>query len=150
MKSLPGLVVAAAFIGLTVATGNPLWDGTGSVVIGLILVGVAMLLATECKKLLIGERARPALQRAIQSIAEETNGVCKVNELITVHLGPQQVVVMLSLEFDDALALTDVEGATERIEERVREQFPEVFRLFIRAQSRQAADVEQQVLAETE
>src|SRR6478735_3224773 len=123
-----------------------LWDGIGSVVIGLLLAGVAMLLATECKKLLIGERARPALQEAIRSIAEEASGVCKVNELITVHLGPQQVVVMLSLDFDDALALSDVEAATEGIEVQVRERFSEVFRLFVRAQSRQAAHVERQVL----
>jgi len=150
LAALTGLVVAAAFIGLTVATGDPLWDGIGSVVIGLLLAGVAMLLATECKKLLIGERARPALQEAIRSIAEEASGVCKVNELITVHLGPQQVVVMLSLDFDDALALSDVEAATEGIEVQVRERFSEVFRLFVRAQSRHAAHVERQVLAEAQ
>ena len=147
LAALTGLVVAAVFIGLTVASGNPLWDGIGSVVIGLILAGVAMLLATECKKLLIGERASAALQQAIQAIAEKTSGVCKVNELITVHLGPQQVVAMLSLDFEDTLALGDVECATEGIEERVRKRFPEVFRLFVRAQSRQAAHVERQVLA---
>lgn len=150
LAALTGLAVAAAFIGVTVATGNPLWDGIGSVVIGLILAGVAMLLASECKKLLIGERASPALQQAIHSIAERTPGVCKVNELISVHLGPQQVVVMLSLDFDDALALSDVEAASEGIEEQVRKRFSEVFRLFVRAQSRQAAHVERQVLAEAE
>jgi cation diffusion facilitator family transporter len=150
LAALTGLVVAAAFIGLTVATGNAVWDGVGSVLIGLILVGVAMLLATECKKLLIGERARPALQQAIQAIAEGTAGVCKVNELITIHLGPQQVVVMLSLDFDDALALHDVERATEGIEDQVRRQFPEVFRLFLRAQSRQADHAERQLLAHAE
>ena len=150
LAALTGLVVAAVFIGLTVATGNPLWDGTGSIVIGLLLAAVATLLATECKKLLIGERASVALERAIQSVAKQTPGVCKVNEIITVHLGPQQVVVMLSLDFDDALALSDVESATEGMEEQVRMKFPEVFRLFVRAQSRQAAHAERQVLAETQ
>jgi len=150
LAALTGLAVAAIFIGLTVASGNPLWDGIGSVVIGLILAGVAILLATECKKLLIGERASEALQQSIRSIAEEAAGVCKVNEIISVHLGPQQVVVMLSLDFDDALALSDVEAATEGIEERVRQRFSEVFRLFVRAQSRHAAHVERQVLAEAQ
>nr|WP_166176654.1 cation diffusion facilitator family transporter [Altererythrobacter segetis] len=150
LAALAGLVVAAIFIGLTVFTGNPLWDGTGSIVIGLILAGVAILLATECKKLLIGERASAALEQAIQSVAHQTSGVCKVNEIITVHLGPQQVVVMLSLDFDDALALSDVESATEGMEEQVRKRFPEVFRLFVRAQSRQAAHAERQVLAEAQ
>jgi cation diffusion facilitator family transporter len=150
LAALTGLLVAAVFIGLTVATGNPLWDGTGSIVIGLLLAAVATLLATECKKLLIGERASAVLEQAIQSIAHETSGVCKVNEIITVHLGPQQVVVMLSLDFDDALALSDVESATEGMEEQVRTRFPEVFRLFVRAQSRQAAHAERMVLAEAQ
>ena len=88
------------------------------------------------------------IEKAIQSLASQTAGVCKVNEIVTVHLGPEQVVVMLSLDFEDALALTDVETATEGLEEQVRAQFPEVFRLFVRAQSRQAAHVERQVLAE--
>jgi cation diffusion facilitator family transporter len=148
--ALTGLVVAAVFIGLTVLTGNPLWDGIGSVVIGLLLGAVAMLLATECKKLLIGERASVALQQAIEGIARGTPGVCKVNEILTVHLGPRQVVAMLSLDFEDSLSLRDVESATEGIEEQVRSRFPEVFRLFVRAQSRQAAHVERQVLAEAE
>ena len=150
LAALAGLVVATIFIGLTVETGNPTWDGMGSIVIGLILAGVAMLLASECKKLLIGERASPEVEKGIQSMARETSGVCKVNEIITVHLGPQQVVVMLSLDFDDDLALDDVEKATESMEEQVRNRFPEVFRLFVRAQSREAAHAERQVLAGAE
>jgi cation diffusion facilitator family transporter len=148
--ALTGLIVAAIFIGLTVVTGNPLWDGVGSVVIGLLLAAVAMLLATECKKLLIGERASIALQQAIEGIAMDAPGVCKINEIITTHLGPRQVIVMLSLDFDDELRLHHVEAATERIEAKVRERFPEVFRLFVRAQSRQAAHAERQVLADAE
>ena len=109
-----------------------------------------MLLATECKKLLIGERASIALQQAIEDIAREASGVCRVNEIITTHLGPRQVIVMLSLDFDDTLKLHHVETATEQIEAQVRERFPEVFRLFVRAQSRQAAHAERQVLADAE
>lgn len=148
--ALAGLVVAALFIGLTVATGNPLWDGSGSIVIGLLLGAVAILLATECKKLLIGERANTALQQAIEHIAHAAPGVCQVNEILTVHLGPQQVVAMLSLDFDDTLPLHHVETATERIEAQVRDRHPEVFRLFVRAQSRHAARIEREVLAEAE
>jgi cation diffusion facilitator family transporter len=139
MAALAGLVVAAVFIGLTVATGDPRWDGAGSVVIGLILTAVAILLATECKKLLIGERASPELQHAIQEIAEQAPGVCRMNEIITVHLGPRQVVAMLSLDFDDTLPLSHVETTTERIEAKVKAKYPEVFRLFVRAQSPRAA-----------
>jgi len=150
LAALGGLVVAAIFIGLTVATGNPLWDGSGSIVIGLLLAAVAILLASECKKLLIGERASAALQDAIGRVAEEAPGVCRVNEILTIHLGPQQVVAMLSLDFDDTMQLSEVETATERIEEQVRAKYPEVFRLFVRAQSRQAAQAEREVLADAE
>lgn len=150
MAALAGLIVAAIFIGLTVGTGNPVWDGVGSVVIGLILVAVSMLLGKECKKLLIGERASPELQQAVRGIAEGAPGVCEVSEIITVHLGPRQVVVMLSLDFDDNLPLSDVESATQRIDDQVRAQFPEVFRLFVRPQSRKAARTERQTLAEAE
>jgi len=149
LAALAGLIVAGIFIGLTIATGNPLWDGVGSVVIGAILAAVATLLATECKKLLIGERASPALQQAIHDVSEAAPGVCRVNEIITVHLGPRQVVGMVSLDFDDTLPLSEVETATEQIEDRVRERFPEVFRLFVRAQSRRAARQERETFAET-
>jgi divalent metal cation (Fe/Co/Zn/Cd) transporter len=62
-----------------------------------------------------------------------------MNEIITVHLGPRQVVAMLSLDFDDTLPLSHVEITTERIEAKVKAKYPEVFRLFVRAQSPRAA-----------
>lgn len=150
LAAIAGLVVAAGFIALSVLTRTPLWDGIGSIVIGLLLGAVAVLLGQECKKLLIGERASPSLQGAIESIARDAPGVCKVNEILTIHLGPEQVVAMLSLDFDDTLPLHHVETATERIEAKVKAQYPEVFRLFVRAQSRGAARAEQKELAETE
>ncbi len=137
--ALAGLFVAAVFIGLTLLTGNPVFDGIGSIVIGLILATVAIVLARECKKLLIGERASPEVRHSIGSIAGAAEGVCKVNEVLTVHLSPDQIVAMLSIDFDDDLHLDEVERITEGIERDARERHPEIFRLFVRAQSRRAA-----------
>jgi cation diffusion facilitator family transporter len=137
--ALTGLIVAAVFIGLALLTGNPLWDGLGSVVIGLILAGVALILARECKKLLIGEEASPALQRRLRSVAEHHSGVCVVNDVVTVHLGPQDVVAMLNLDFEDDLPLSEVERIIEDIEEVVKVDFPEIRWFYVRPQSSEAA-----------
>ena len=144
--ALAGLVIAAIFIGLAVATGNPLWDGLGSIVIGALLIGVAILLAVESKKLLIGERARPELQRYLSEVAKSTPGVCLVNEVITVHMAPEDVIATLSLDFEDDLPLSEVEKAADAIESAVKARYPEVRRLFIRPQSRVAASAERDAL----
>ena len=121
--ALAGLIVAAAFIGLALLTGNPLWDGLGSIVIGLILAAVAVILARECKKLLIGEEARPALQERLRATAQHHSGVCVVNDAITVHLGPQDVIAMMNLDFQDDLPLSEVERIIASLGERKQPLF---------------------------
>lgn len=147
--ALAGIVIAAAFIGLTVITGDPRWDGIGSMAIGVLLAIVAILLARECKALLIGEPANPAVQRSIETIATAQEGVCVVNEVLTVQLSPQQVVVMVSLDFDDDLSLAQVENIAAEIERQATEAHPEVMRLFIRPQPREKASQERTRLAST-
>jgi cation diffusion facilitator family transporter len=140
--ALAGILIAAVFIGLTVITGDARWDGIGSMAIGVLLALVAILLARECKALLIGETADPAVQRSIERIAKEQKGVCVINEVLTVQLSPQQVVAMVSLDFDDDLSLARVESIASEIERRATEAHPEVMRLFIRPQPRQEASRE--------
>jgi cation diffusion facilitator family transporter len=144
--ALTGLVVAALFISLTLATGNPLWDGVGSVVIGLILATVAVVLASECKKLLIGEEARPALQERLRATAQDHAGVCAVNDAITVHLGPRDVIAMMNLDFEDDLALSEVETIIEEIEAAVKAEFDEIRWLYVRPQSSAAARARREAL----
>jgi len=147
--ALVGLAVAAAFIGLTIVTGNPVWDGAGSVVIGLLLAGVAIILAGECKHLLIGEQARPEVRHALERISAEQAGVCVVNEVMTVHLSPSEVVAMLSIDIDDDLPAIEVEAIADRIERAAKAEYPEVRRIFVRPQSRHAAGAEREALLET-
>jgi divalent metal cation (Fe/Co/Zn/Cd) transporter len=145
--ALIGLVVAAVFIGLALATGHPLWDGLGSVVIGLILAAVAAILARECKKLLLGEEASPALQQRLRAAARNHSGVCVVNDVVTVHLGPQDVIAMLNLDFQDDLPLSEVERIIEDIEQMVKVDFPEIRWFYVRPQSSEAARARREAVA---
>lgn len=133
--ALIGVLIAAAAIGLALWTGDPRYDGVGSILIGGVLGVVAIVLARESKGLLIGERARPALSRAIAEIARSEPGVCAVNQVLTIHLAPEQVVATLSLDFDDDLDTGRIERAVANIERRAREAHPDVVNVFIRPQS---------------
>lgn len=133
--ALAGIVVAAAGAGLSVATGNPHYDGIASLVIGAILGVVAVLLARESKALLIGERADPELSAAIMALANSQDGVGRPNGIATVQLAPDQVVVNLSLEFDDGLRTPEIEKAVVELEQRIRKDHPEVSAVFVKPQS---------------
>ncbi len=136
--ALAGIMIAAVFIGLAIALDRPELDGVGSVLIGLLLAVVALVLARESKGLLIGERAEPALSAAISTIARQEPGVCAVNEVITLHLAPDQIIATISLDFEDMLRTGAIEAAVVAIERRVRAEHPDVRSVFIRPQSRTA------------
>jgi divalent metal cation (Fe/Co/Zn/Cd) transporter len=134
--AMAGIMIAAVAIGVALWTGDPRYDGLGSILIGVVLGIVALLLARESKGLLIGERARPELSAAITAIARSEPGVCKVNEVLTIHLAPEQVVAALSLDFDDALDTGRIERAVARIEANTKAAYPEVKRVFVRRRRR--------------
>jgi cation diffusion facilitator family transporter len=131
------LGLVAAFVGILLSDrlGMPALDGAASIVIGLILGGTAVLLAYESKGLLIGEGARPAVIAGIQRIVSEKTGIERVNELLTMHLGPQDVLLTLSLDFDDRMSAGQVERAISAMESEIKAAYPEVTRVFIEAQS---------------
>jgi len=133
--ALLGLVVALIGIGLGELLEIPAFDGAASIVIGLILAATAVLLAYETKGLLIGEAAMPAVVTGIRRLLEREAGIERVNELLTMHLGPRDVLVNLSLDFDDALSAAEVEALVSGLEDRIKSGFPEVSRVFIEAQS---------------
>lgn len=133
--ALAGIAVAVAGTGLALATGDPRWDGIASLVIGAILGAVAIILARESKTLLIGERADPALSEAIRTLGNATDGIVAINAVATVQLAPDQVVVNLSIKFDDALTTPRVEAAVVDLERRIRAAHPEVSALFVKPQA---------------
>lgn len=134
--ALIGILVAATFIGLSLLTGNPVWDGMGSIIIGTLLVGVAVLLTIECKALLLGEAADPEIERALTRLVKAQTGVERINELLTIHQAPDQIIAIVSIEFEDRLNVTNIEKIAERIESLARADFPAIRRVFILPQSR--------------
>ncbi|MAE94783.1 MAG: cation transporter [Deltaproteobacteria bacterium] len=133
--AIAGLVVAALGIGLAQTTGLLWMDGAASIVIGLILGGTAIWLALETKGLLIGEGAPPEVVEEIREIVHQEAGVEDVNEVLTMHMGPDFVLVNVSVEFADDLDATLIERVIHTMDERIKERFPEVKRVFIEAET---------------
>lgn len=132
-----GLIVA--LIGVAAADLYDLaWaDGAASIVIAVILAGTAALLAYETKGLLIGEAAGRRVITGIRRVLTGSTAVNRVNEMRTMHLAPNDVLLALSLDFHDNLSVGEVEGAIARIERDIKARFPEIKRLFIEVQSQE-------------
>jgi cation diffusion facilitator family transporter len=133
--ALIGLSIAFAGTVLSIWLGVSALDGVASILIGLVLAATAMLLARETKGLLIGESADPAIVESIMEIANAMEGVAHANGIITVHLGPEQVVAALSVELADELTTPDIEAKIVELERRVRRAHPVVIALFVKPQS---------------
>jgi len=129
------VIIALAGIFLSIRLGLPALDGVASILIGLVLATTAMLLARETKGLLIGESAEPAIVESIMRIASDMEGVAHANGIVTVHLGPDQVVVALSVELADELRTPEIEAKIVELERRVRHTHPAAIALFVKPQS---------------
>jgi cation diffusion facilitator family transporter len=131
------LGIIVAFLGILLAdlTGLAWLDAAASIVIGLILAAVATLLAYETKGLLIGEAAAPSVVRALRKMVGESEGVRTINELRTVHFGPTDILVAISVDFADALSSRQVEQSVTAIEAAIKQAYPSVTRVFVEAQS---------------
>jgi cation diffusion facilitator family transporter len=133
---LVGLLLAFAGIAAAQYFDAPILDGAASILIGLMLAVTATILAREIKGLLIGERADQEIADAILRLASDIPGVCNANGIITVHLAPDQIVAVLSLEFDDDLTTPDIEQRVVQLEDKVRAACAQVTTLFVKPQSR--------------
>ena len=130
-----GVLIAGTGIALGQALHAPRLDGAASIAIGLLLAVSSILLARETKGLLIGETAHPDVRDAILGIARADPGVLGVNGVLTVQMGPNQVIAALSAEFLDGLSTDQVEGCVTRIEAGVKRAHPDVRSLFVKPQS---------------
>lgn len=135
--AVAGLLLALACLLLAQTAGLPVLDGVASVLIGVLLAGTAAFLARESKGLLTGEAVLPAVQASLRHLASETAGVSGVNEVLTMHFGPADVLAALSLDFDDTLTAAQVERAVSALERRIKQAHPEIRRIFVEAQSRE-------------
>ena len=125
LAALGGLMVALAFIGLTMLTGNPMWDAVGSICIGVLLVLVAILVAVEVKALLVGQSAEPEVLARMRSYLEAQPRVAQVYSLITQQLGDDIMVAVKARmhPLGSDVALIEAINAVER---GLRAAFPQV------------------------
>lgn len=130
-----GLIVAMIGIALGQALGMPVLDGVASVLIGVILAATAALLAYEAKGLLIGEGVEAKTRQGIEAVIAEQKGIYQLNELRSMHLGPEEVLLTVSVDFASDMTADQVEATISKMEKEIKERYPEVKRVFIEAQN---------------
>lgn len=133
--ALLGLIAALVGVALSQLLDMPVLDGVASVIIGLILAATAFFLAVESQSLLTGEAAQPDVRADIERIAREAAGIVGLNQCLTMHFGPNDILVALSLDFDDKLPGGEVERTVTRIQTAIKAAHPDVTRVFVEAQS---------------
>ncbi len=130
-----GLVVALVAVVITWLTGSHLADGLGSIAIGVLLCAIGVALAKDTRSLLIGEGITRAVRDETVSLVESTPGVESVRQLLSLHLGPDTVLLALKVRFAEGLSVSELEGATDALEDRVRARFPMMKRIFVEPDS---------------
>ena len=135
--ALLGLLVALIGLVLYQLTGNPIYDALASIGIGVVLILTALVLAIESKSLLIGESADPEIVADIRATLNIDERILTVNEVATLHMGPEFIVVTVSVDFIDALSARKVEKAVTQLTRSIKAVDPRVKRVFIEAERQQ-------------
>jgi cation diffusion facilitator family transporter len=138
--ALTGLTLALLGVGLATLTGNGIYDGLGTVAIGVLLVVIAVILAIETKSLLLGESATPEDQRKIIEALENGSPPLSVIHMRTLHLGPDEILVAakVAVQHDDTAA--GIAGAIDEAERRIREGVPAARVIYLEPDLRRPAD----------
>ena len=129
--ALIGLVFALTGVGLAQITGDPVWDGIGTLAIGILLVAISTLLTIEMKSLLIGEAATPAHVKAITQAVDSVPSVNRVIDLKTQHIGPEELLVAGKLEFDRSLTNSQMSDAVDDVESALRAAVPLEMQIYL-------------------
>lgn len=145
--ALTGLVLALAGIGLHQVTGSGVWDGLASVLIGLLLAGVAYLLGRTNKALLVGRQADPNLVHRVHKVLDAAPEVVAVVDLITQVMGTDRVLVCARIDVEDTLSAGELERACVRLDAELRVELPDVDEVFLEPVPRTDPEIRQRVLA---
>lgn len=137
--ALIGLALAGAGIWASHHYGDPRLDGIASIAIGLVLAGVAMLLAREAKGLLIGESADAAIIATVWQLLDARPEITSVNHVRTIHTSPDAVFVAISADFVDDLPMGRAELLIEALEAQMKAALPELTSIYIRPERREDA-----------
>lgn len=130
-----GLTLAIGAVLVRQATGDAFWDPLGSVLIGVLLAAVAVVLASVTHGLLIGKSATDEDNARVVEIAEGVDGVERVTQLLSVHLGPDVVILALKIAFAPKTTVERVEEITNEMERRIRADLPRMRKIFIEVDS---------------
>lgn len=131
--ALVGTAIAAAGVGLHQITGRPLWDSGAAIVIGGVLIGVAIWMARDVARLLVGTAALPDERRAIERVIEEHDDVVCVSELLTMVLGPNALLVAARVNLRDDVDAGRIERTSTALAAAVREAVPDATEVFLDA-----------------
>lgn len=142
LAALAGLLVALTGIFIADKFGVSEADGVASIIIGFILGGVAAFMSTEIRSLIVGEAAVPATRSGLRALLHAEMGPGKpirsINEIRTMHLGPEDVLVAASIDFQDTGTVKTVEETTSRLDRAIRAKYPEIRHIFLEVQSEEA------------
>jgi cation diffusion facilitator family transporter len=130
--ALAGLVVALLGVGLSQLLHMPALDGAASIVIGLLLVATAVFLARETLSLLTGESASRRSLTQVKALLAADRRVAAVDEMLSMQLGPREVLLALTIDFREDLSGEEVESAAAELTLAVERMHPEITRLFMR------------------
>lgn len=145
--ALVGILLAFGGLALHDVTGVAFWDGLASVLIGVLLAGVAYLLGRTNQGLLIGRQADPAIVRGARELLAEVPEVEVVVDLLTMVTGTDRILLCARLDFAENLTSTDLELATVRVSAELRERFPDLDEIFLEPVPRQDPVLRARVLA---
>ncbi|RFC67864.1 cation diffusion facilitator family transporter [Mesorhizobium denitrificans] len=130
--ALAGLAVALLGITLAVLLDKPIFDGIASIAIGLILIGTSGFLARETLSLMTGESASKEVLNDARDVLESDKRVVSVEDILSMHLAPDDVLLAVSIDFRDDMTSDEIEDAVYQLGERLRERQPVIKRIFLR------------------
>ncbi|MBE9662681.1 cation diffusion facilitator family transporter [Mucilaginibacter myungsuensis] len=122
--AVAGLVIVGVFMYLNVTYDLPILDGIASVIVGLILVAVSAILARESRSLLMGEGVSPNTKNVICELVQKDEAVVKVLHIMSTYQSPDEVLLMLIIEFDHDLDTLEINDAIDRIRVDVKAKYP--------------------------
>jgi cation diffusion facilitator family transporter len=131
--ALVGLTLAFMGVFLSQATGNNSFDGMASLAIGILLAVMAFFLAAKTRDLLIGAAAQEEKLVRMKEILKRNGHVDGMGDVLTMQMGPDNLLVAVDLDFDDDLSVGELESLVARLEKGIRDALPEVKQVFIEA-----------------
>ena len=120
-----GLIFAFFALSLVMVTGEPLYDAFGSMVIGVLLIIVAVGLVVRLQGLLVGRSAEPALRQLAESVIAEKQGVARLFNMVTLHMGPK-VLLAAKIQLDANLTVDEAAHLINAIEDELKANRPEI------------------------